>query len=317
MAVEMTSEAAVSEDIARWRVLVARGIEALIGGVLLIAGLLKAWEPLSFIQQITDYKIITAPGPVKIIAWTMIAVECGLGMALLVGFRRRVTIPLAGGLFVLFLGAVGWAWASGATEDCGCFGSWVKRTPAEAFAEDAVMLAALMGAWFLYCLEARTLLRLRLGLISAAVLTGLLVTGWASQSARQSSDPIVRLQAEPQSPFQDLVIALTPTDLMKGTHLVVLMDTGCSHCQAAVPKFNALIAQNKNTPPLLALCSNFEADVVAFKMNYQPQFPIGIITRSSFLELLGTGGTPHSLFIQDGKVLKVWDGEVPNASELK
>ena len=73
----------------RWRHLVARGLEILIGGILLLAGLLKAWEPLGFVTQITEYKIITAPGVVKALAWTMIAIECGIGTALIVGFRRR------------------------------------------------------------------------------------------------------------------------------------------------------------------------------------------------------------------------------------
>lgn len=34
-----------------WRGLVARALETIFGGILLIAGILKAWEPLSVIQQ--------------------------------------------------------------------------------------------------------------------------------------------------------------------------------------------------------------------------------------------------------------------------
>lgn len=316
MAFEITNETAAVSDGLNWRTFAARGLETLIGGILLIAGLLKAWEPLSFIQQIADYKIITAPGAVKALAWMMIAIECGLGTALMAGFRRRITVPLAGGLFVVFLGAVGWAWASGATEDCGCFGSWVKRTPAEAFTEDLLMLAALVGAWFLHRFEPRNYQRLRLGLIGVAMLTGLAVTAWSSQSDRQSSDPVVRLQTQPQSPFQGLAVVLEPTDLSKGTHLVILMDTGCSHCQAAVPAFNQLKAQSRNTPPLLALCMNTEADVRDFKNNYHSEFPIGIIDRATFMQILGTGGTPHTLLVKEGMVTKIWDGNIPNLSEL-
>ncbi len=301
----------------RWRHLVARGLEALIGGILLLAGLLKAWEPLGFVQQITEYKIITAPGVVKALAWLMIAIECGLGMALIVGFRRRITVPLAGVLFVFFLSTIGWAWVSGATEDCGCFGSWVKRTPAQAFVEDLLMLAALGVAWFLHRREAGNYHRLRLGLVSTAVLVGLAVTGWSSQSARQSSDPVVRLQAQAQSPFSNLTVALVPVDLSKGTHLVILLDTGCSHCQASVPGFNQLMVQSQNAPPLTALCSNFEEEVKMFRKTYQPGFPLGIVARPDFMKLLDGGGTPRTVLVKDGFILHVWDGDVPTVAQLE
>lgn len=301
----------------RWRQLGARALETLMGGILLIAGLLKAWEPLNFVQQITDYKIITAPGVVKVLAWVMIAIECGIGMALVVGFRRRLMVPLACGLFVIFLGTIGWAWASGATADCGCFGSWVKRTPAEAFAEDLVMLAALVAAWFMNRQEANNYRQLRLGLVAVAVIAGLGITGWASQSARQSSDPAVRLQAQSQSPFSNVTVALVPVDLTKGSHLVVLIDTGCSHCQASVPLFNQLMVQTRNSPPIIALCSNFEEEVKTFKNTYQPGFPLGIIARPDLLKLLDSGGTPHTLLVKDGFVLHVWDGQVPTVAELR
>lgn len=308
----------LADDMAlpRWRQLGARVLEALIGGILLIAGLLKAWEPLEFVQQITDYKIITAPGVVKVLAWVMIAIECGIGTALIVGFRRRLMVPIACGLFVIFLGTVGWAWASGATADCGCFGSWVKRTPAEAFGEDLLMLGALVAAWFMNRREVRHYQGMRLGFVAAAVLVGLGVTGWASQSARNSSDPVTRLQAKQQTPFSNLEVALVPVDLNKGTHLVVLIDTGCSHCQASVPGFNQLMVQTKNSPPLIALCSNFEEEVKTFKNTYQPGFPVGIIARPDLLKLLDTGGTPHTLLVKDGFVLHVWDGQIPTAPEL-
>lgn len=301
----------------RWRHLVARALETLIGGILLIAGLLKAWEPLQFTKQITEYKLISAPGLVKAIAWTAIVIECALGTALIVGWRRRLTVPLAMGLFVVFLGLVGWAWASGSTADCGCFGSWVQRTPAEAFAEDLAMLGALVAAWFLHRREPLNYSRLRLGLVATAAVAGLAVTGWSSQHPSQSSDPNVRQQArETPNPFSKLHVALLTEDLAKGTHLIALIDTGCAHCQAAVPSFNQLMVQTKNNPPFVALCSNLEAEVKTFKQNYNAQFPLGIIARQELIDLLNGGGTPHTLLVKDGMILHVWDGDVPTQMEL-
>ena len=303
-------------ELPRWRPLVARGLETLIGGILLIAGLLKAWEPLTFIKQITDYKIISQPGVVKVVAWTMIAIECGLGAALIVGFRRRIAIPIGVGLFVFFLCAIGWAWATGATEDCGCFGSWAKRTPAEAFAEDFLMMSALVAAGFLYQREILTYRSLRLGAVALSAVIGLSVMGWASQKPQQSTDPNVRAKAQTESPFSNVEVTLAQVDLTKGEHLVVLMDTGCVHCQAAVPAFNQLMVQSKNSPPVVALCTNFEEEVKAFNKKYEPGYPVGIIARPDFMKLLDGGGTPHTLLVRDGAVLHVWDGDIPQVGEL-
>ena len=109
---------------------------------------------------------------------------------------------------------------------------------------------------------------------------------------------------------------MVPVDLNQGTHLVMLMDTGCSHCQAAVPTFNQLMIQDKNTPPLIALCTNFEADVKTFKQTFQPGYPVGIIARPDFMKLLDGGGTPRTLLVRDGFILHVWDGNVPPVAEL-
>lgn len=314
----MSTHTFVTDEIRlpRWRQWLARGLEMIIGAILLLAGLLKAWEPMDFVRQITDYKIITAPGIVKPLAWAMIALECGLGAALIAGYRRRQVLPLAMGLFVVFLGAVGWAWVSGATADCGCFGSWAKRTPAEAFAEDLLMLAALVVAWFIYRVETPRFHRMRFGVVCLAMLAGLFLTGWASRSVRQSTDPVTRLQAQAQNPVSNLNITGLAVDLKTGTHLIMLMDTGCAHCQASVPAFNQLLTQQQSTSPLIALCSNMEAEVTMFKKNFQAQFPLGRISREDFMRLLERGDTPRTLLVKDGVIRKIWDGNAPQETEI-
>ena len=76
-----------------------------------------------------------------------VVVECALGAALLVNLKPRIALALTSLLLLLFLGVVGYAWATGATESCGCFGPW-KRTPGEAFVEDLVLLALADWAWW-------------------------------------------------------------------------------------------------------------------------------------------------------------------------
>ena len=319
MATEHIHESSYISHPAPWRLWSARLIEVIIGAVLLIAGLLKAYQPLDFIQQITDYRIVTAPTLVKVIAWIAITIECALGAALIVGYKRRVVMPATIGLFLIFLSAIGWAWYTGATADCGCFGSWVKRTPAEAFLEDMLLLFAAGAAWLLTRYEPVKFKSLRLSAVAAAVIAGVAITTLASNSQRQSSDPLARLQAQTSlpSPFKDLAITGLTTDIFHGSHVVALIDTGCDHCQASVPALNQLVTQLNGSTSVAALCSNKDFEVNYFQQKFNPQFPIGRISHDDFERLFERGKPPRIFLLRDSAVVKIWDGVVPSESEVK
>ncbi|MCM3869871.1 MAG: hypothetical protein ND895_04090 [Pyrinomonadaceae bacterium] len=307
-----------SPTTSRWRPICARFLETVIGVVLLLAGLLKAYEPVSFAQQISEYEILTAPALVKALAWTLIAVECALGAALITGLRRRWTIPAAAVLLLTFIGAVGWAWWSGAIEHCGCFGSWAQRTPAQALAEDVSMLTAIVGAWFLYRSEPLNYRRVRLGAVAVALLAGISMTVVASNSARQSNNPLVRLQAQTKqpSPFDNLSVAGLPLKLAEGNRLVALINTGCQHCQASVPALNQVVSQKDKLPPLVALCPDSAQEVELFRQEFGAQFPVGRVSYDDFTRLFERGKPPRIFLLRDGAVVKIWDGEVPNETEI-
>ncbi len=297
-----------------WRVAMSRFLEAGVGLILLAAGLLKAYQPLDFIQQISDYKLISAPVLIKVAAWVMIAVECALGAALIAGYKRRIAIPATIVLFLVFIAMVGWAWSSGATEDCGCFGSWVKRTPAEALLEDLGLLSLIVVSRLLSRREPARFLRWRLGAIVTSVLVGISLTVLASNSPRQSSDPLVRLQAQSDRPrpFAGLKVSDLEADLNHGRYIVALIDTWCTHCQESVPSLNQLSEARGGQPAVVALCSNSADDVRLFKQNFNPKFPIGRIGYDDFMRLFERGKTPRIMLVRDGVVLKIWDGAVPS-----
>ncbi len=304
-----------------WQDLITRGIEILIGLVFLTAGGLKAYEPLDFIRQIGDYGIVTQPQLVRLIAWVMILVEVGLGTAMVVGFRRRISVPLAMLMLIGFIVMLGWAWQSGATEDCGCFGSWVKRTPAEAFTEDLLMLGATSLAWWLrrHHIEVETG-RWRAAAVALSLLIGISVTTFASNSARQSSDPIERMkaQASPPNILEGVTVEGIDSDLRTGTRVLALIDTGCNHCQESVPELNRLAGELRPREiPLVALCSNKADEVALFIDKFNASFPLGRITPEQFTRLFERGKPPRLLLIHDGLLRRIWDGTVPHASEIR
>jgi len=302
-----------------WRFVIARLLEAIIGVILLLAGVLKAWSPMDFGRQIADYGIITQPAVVTALAWLMIVVECALGTALIVGYRRRIAVPAAIALVIMFLGAVGWAWYTGSTEDCGCFGSWAKRTPAEAFLEDFGMLVMITGAWVLSRREPVRFRIWRFGAVAASILAGIAITAVAGNSDRQSADPMVRLRAQSatKKQFAGLKVSGLDVDLQRGSHLVMLMDTGCTHCQQSVPEVNRLSAVPDLGAGVVALCSNSQKDVDWFNGKFRPEFPLGRISYEDFMRLFERGKTPRLMLIRDASVVRIWDGTVPQAGEVR
>ena len=294
-----------------WKNLISRGLETAVGGVLLVAGILKAWEPVDFARQIGEYNIISDQSLITVVAWLAIILECGIGMALIAGYRRLIFVPAAAGLITIFLGLVGYAWASGSTQDCGCFGSWVKRTPAEAFAEDAVLLIAIVAAGFLNRIEPATYKKLRMFAVQLAVVAGLGLTIYSTASPRQSTDSVLRLKTSAPSPFLGVPVSGISVDLTIGTHLVALVDTGCSHCQKAVPQFNQIYEKGSKQIPIVGICSNSAPEMATFIHDFNVEYPLGSIPREDLMRLLDGGGTPRTLLVKDGEILKVWDGEIP------
>jgi hypothetical protein len=117
-----------------------------LGGILLVAVWGKALDPAAFAEQ------IHADGldrllPAGALALLALALEAGLGLALLLAVRRLWVLVPASLLVVFFLllnGRAYWLAAHGQARvaaSCGCFGNLVQRTPAEAFWQDLALLA--------------------------------------------------------------------------------------------------------------------------------------------------------------------------------
>src|SRR5262245_38524323 len=125
-----------------------------LGVVFLFAALSKLIDPEAFEETIRHEGLVLLL-PAKVVALLAIALEVGLGTALVTGIRRTPVLALTTGLVVFFLFLTGRNYVQyvrgevDATHSCGCFGSLVERTPAEAFWQDFFLLVpALVLAWF-------------------------------------------------------------------------------------------------------------------------------------------------------------------------
>ncbi|MDA2935503.1 hypothetical protein MYX82_14380, partial [Acidobacteria bacterium AH-259-D05] len=129
----------------KWKSIVGSLGAIFLGLVLLVATWAKAVEPGAFAEQIQleQLDFLFSARTVTLVA---LALEAGLGTALLLGLRRLWVLIPATLLVIFFMFLTGrnyWLVMNGLRDPdaaCGCFGSLLDRTAQEAFWQDLLML---------------------------------------------------------------------------------------------------------------------------------------------------------------------------------
>jgi uncharacterized membrane protein YphA (DoxX/SURF4 family) len=109
----------------RWRAAVpwtATIGRLLLGGVFVVAGMLKVPDPAAAVRAVRAYRLLPE-SLVAPVAFGLPVVEIAVGLALLAGVWVRTAALASALLLVVFLVGVGSAWARGLQIDCGCFGN--------------------------------------------------------------------------------------------------------------------------------------------------------------------------------------------------
>jgi uncharacterized membrane protein YphA (DoxX/SURF4 family) len=128
------------------------GARILLGGVFVVAGVLKVPDPAAAVRAVRAYQLLPEP-LVAPVAFGLPVVEIAVGLALLVGVFVRTAAIAAAVLLVVYLVGVGSAWARGLQIDCGCFGKGgtvaAGRTayPLDVVRDAALLLIALALAF--------------------------------------------------------------------------------------------------------------------------------------------------------------------------
>ena len=205
-----------------------------LGAVFLVAAVAKVLHPVALADQIVLEGLGGILDPF-LLAVLVLAIEAGLGTALLVGVRSWLVVAPTLGLTVAFLALTGrtyWRDLQGiVAEDsgCGCFGNLIERTPAEAFWQDLGLLAVplLLLIWAAWPLP-RTMAprRTALALVVTALTAGLAwkapelpVDDWATRLA-----PGVALDTLCAGQETRVCLDELASGLRKGHHWVVLSE---------------------------------------------------------------------------------------------
>lgn len=304
---------------ATWR----RGLGLLgsivLGAVLLFAAWAKAIDPQSFAEQIHREGLDTFL-PAARFALLAIALEVGLGAALLLGVRRLwVLIPavVLVAFFLFLTGRTYWRSEHGQLVDegsCGCFGNLVQRTPAEAFWQDlALLVPALLLAFVGRPAGGRSFPPVR----TAAVL---LLAGGATALAWKAPElpldnlatrlkPGVKLAEICAGQGAEAVCldAVTP-DLRQGKHWVVITSLDNPTFDGAIGRLNAYATAGRQ-PAVTVLASATPQEHFQFFWSRGPSFPLKEVPAALLRPLYRS--LPRSFEVQDGKVVRTFPGLPP------
>jgi uncharacterized membrane protein YphA (DoxX/SURF4 family) len=102
----------------------------ILGGVILVAGALKATTPYKAAAAMRAYELL----PINIanlFGYALPWFEVGLGALLILGVATRLSAIFAGSLMIVFILAISSAWIRGLSIDCGCFGGGGQVAPGE------------------------------------------------------------------------------------------------------------------------------------------------------------------------------------------
>ncbi len=314
---ESAFDAAPGPHLPAWRRWGGRIGTLLLGGVLLVAAWAKTIDPAAFAEQIGNLGLDRPLG-----AWPMallvIALEVGLGLALVLDLRRPIVLVPASLLVGLFLALTGWEWWRAAhgmvdpTAGCGCFGNLVERTPKQAFLQDlALLLLPLALAWLgVRRSVSRQGLRMAASTVAAVAAAGFAATA-------------------PELPLDDLATRLKPgietaslcagaegsderacltdivPELAQGRHWVILTGLETPGFVDSIERLNRHVL--RDTAADLWVVSPASTDAVqAFLWDWGPAFEVRqappALLRSLYRRL------PRSFEVRDGRVTATFDG---------
>jgi uncharacterized membrane protein YphA (DoxX/SURF4 family) len=127
----------------------------LVGALFIFSGLIKANDPVGFGVKLEDYFLVfadtfsffRAPWLLQStvpLAWVICVVEVALGIALLLGIRRKLVAWSLLLMIIFFTWLTGYSAITGAVTDCGCFGDAIPLTPLQSFKKDLILLALIL-----------------------------------------------------------------------------------------------------------------------------------------------------------------------------
>lgn len=106
-------------------------LRMLVGGVWIVAGLIKLPDPAASVRAVRAYELLPE-AIVPAVGYALPVLEVLVGLLLVTGLAVRAAAFVSVLLFLAFVVGIASAWARGLQIDCGCFGGGGYKENAEA-----------------------------------------------------------------------------------------------------------------------------------------------------------------------------------------
>ena len=126
----------------------------IVGALFIFSGFIKLNDPLGFSYKLQEYFSAEVLGLeflspyALLIAIILVVVEVLLGIALLVGYRKKITLWLLFAMIAFFTFLTFYSAYFNKVTDCGCFGDAIPLVPWESFAKDVILLVLILFLMF-------------------------------------------------------------------------------------------------------------------------------------------------------------------------
>lgn len=110
-----------AESSPRLRDLIGLLARLVLGGVILVAGLLKVGQLETSARSVRAYQLLSYD-VAGYVGYGLPILEIAVGALLILGLFTRFAAVVGGLLMVVFIAGIASAWARGLSIDCGCFG---------------------------------------------------------------------------------------------------------------------------------------------------------------------------------------------------
>jgi uncharacterized membrane protein YphA (DoxX/SURF4 family) len=305
-----------------WRVWLGTAGGVVLGVVLLVAAWAKALDPLAFAEQIQAEGLAVFGLSAGAVALIALALEVGLGLALVLGIRRPWVLIPATLLVAFFLFLTGRAYwrdlqgiAAPEAAGCGCFGNLVQRTPAEAFWQDlALLVPPLLLAWT-GRRRGRTFPPVRTALVAVLTLAAL-GFAWKAPDLPQLDDVATRLKPGVKlaelcagEGSEAICLDTLAPELRQGEHLVVITPLSLpeSEMETVAAGLNTYVERSEGRP-LTVLSSATPEEHFEFTFRYGPAFRLVEVPASLLRPLYRR--PPRAFEVRDGVVTDTYQEEL-------
>ena len=274
----------------------------LLGIVFIFSAYTKFVGPGFFEITLIDQGLLSSRGQAQHAARFLIGFEFALGLLMLLPYYTKQLMAIASLMLIGFTIHLGYLWAIGDNENCGCFGEMISMSPAESIAKNILMLAVSVWLWIKSPSKATN----QTILFGGAMI--IITSMWVFL-------PIPDQSEFPVNQYTNFS-SVGRTDLSSGEKLVAILNLDCEHCQELSVELGKMNKTNKLPDVYAFYFKEGETTVEQFEQMTNTLFPYVEIDVNTFFDLIGES-PPRVYVLNDGAVDAIIDEDIANTLDKR